>query len=360
MKKNKVLVVGAGPAGVCCAYFLKKYDISNEFDVYLIDKLKGKKYSFYHKSCGEVVSDKIIDNIRPLKPVGIVGEIKKVIEHWPGEIDIETKMDGYIIDRPKMFSHIKNEFEKLGGIFLNERIKEFKQSQDGVKVKFYDSSENYDFLVAADGANSVIRRKLGLYGRTKTLMQYVIEKKAKKDVLEFFYDEKYEGDYKWIFPNGKNSKIGFPSIKGKKFLDLKSTIIKQARSVGYGGLKKYVDGRVLLIGDAACQTNAITKGGIRPGIAASKLAAKAIIERQPNKYDLEWKKSDFSSELFLRSFEKLKLMDNNSLKKHMEPFNNLDIDSWHKKYLLTMKILFKYYKFSDLYKSYDLSNKFGW
>jgi flavin-dependent dehydrogenase len=357
---SNVLVVGAGPAGVSCSYFLKKYDKENTIEVDLVDRLDKKKYELYHDCCGESVSKSIIDDIKPLKPDGVIGEIKKIIEHWPGKIDIETKMEGYLIDRTKIFPSIISEFEKIGGKYYKKSLKEFNQKNNQIKVKFNDEKKTYDYVVAADGANSLIRKKLGIIGRKKKFIQYIVEKESDPEVLEFFYDEKYEGDYKWIFPHEGKIKIGFPLISGKKFSPEGKILKKQSRAIGYGGVDKYVNGRILLIGDAACQTNPITKGGIRASMVAGKMAADAITSNNPKKYEIDWKKTDYASKLFLKSFEKLKLMNNESLKKHIEPFNNINLDSNYQRYLLTMKLLFKYPKYLDIYKAYDLSNKVGW
>lgn len=357
---HKILVVGAGPAGVVCSYFLKNYDIENRFEVELIDRLDKKKYDIYHDCCGESISRSIFDEIKPLKPKGVTGKIKKIIEHWPGNIDIETKMDGLQIDRSKFFLSIINEFEKKEGKFTNKSLKDFNQKNNKIKVKFNNEIITYDYVFAADGANSQMRKKLGIFGRIKNYIQYIVDKETDPEILEFFYDEKYEGDYQWIFPHEGKTKIGFPLISGKTFLPKEKILKKQARAIGYGGVDKYVKGNILLIGDAACQTNPITKGGIRPGMVAGKMAADAVINNDPKKYEIEWKKTDYASDLFLKSFEQIKKMDNESLKRHMEPFCNVNLDSTFQRYKLNMKLLFKYSKYLDIYKSYDLSNKVGW
>lgn len=357
---HKILVVGAGPAGVVCSYFIKKFDIENKFEVELIDRLNKKKYDIYHDCCGEVISRSIINEIKPLKPKGLNGKINKIIEHWPGYIDIETKMDGLLIDRSKFFLSIIDKFEKIDGKFHNKSLIDFNQKNNKIKVKFKNGIITYDYVVAADGANSQMRKKLGIFGRKKNFIQYIVDKETNPEILEFFYDEKYEGDYKWIFPHEGKTKIGFPLISGKTFLPKEKILKKQARAIGYGGVDKYVKGNILLIGDAACQTNPITKGGIRPGMIAGKMAADAIINSNIEKYEIEWKKTDFSLDLFLKSFEKIKKMDNESLRKHIEPFCNVNLDSKFQRYKLNFKLLVKYSKYLDIYESYNLSNKVGW
>ncbi len=358
--KTKILVVGAGPAGVICSYFLKKLDIENKIDVILIDRLGKEKYDFYHDCCGEGISKETIREIKPLKPDGITNDIKKIIEHWPGDINIVTKMDGYLINRSKFFLSVIDEFKKIGGKYYTKSLKDFRQNNEEIKVKFNDGQDKYDYLVAADGANSQIRKKLDIFGRKKNFIQFIVDKHVDSDALEFFYDEKYKGDYKWIFPHEGKAKIGYPFITGKKNFPKEKIIQKQTRSIGYGGINNYVNGRILLIGDAACQTNTITKGGIRPGMNAGKMAAEALVKNNPVLYDINWKKTDFASNIFLKSFEKIKNMNNDELKKHIEPLHKVNLDSKLQRYKLYMKLLIKYSKYLEIYKSYELSNKVGW
>lgn len=355
-----ILVVGAGPAGVSAAYFIKQYDKNDSINVDLVERLNLDKYQQYHDMCGEAISKSLIEEIAPLKPKGIIAQINLIKEYWPGAIQIDTEMNGYLIDRGIFFKSIIDEFEKLGGHFDNKTVKTLKQKNDEVNVNFGDKSKNYDYVIASDGANSMIRKNLGIHGKTRTFIQYIIDEEPKQGVLEFFYDEQYKGDYKWIFPHEDKIKIGYPLLPTKKFKPEGKILKKQSRKIGYGGIDKYVAGRILLTGDAACQTNPITKGGIRAGMIAGKLAADAIVKEDPKKYEKEWLKTDFSNKIFLKSFEKLEKMNNEMLEEHIKPFKNVNIKNVYQRSFLYLKLLLFYRKHMDLYKAYNLSNKVGW
>lgn len=357
---NDILIVGSGPAGVSCSFFLKKFDKDNRFNVELIDRLNENKYELYHDICGEAVSKDIVNDIKPLKLTNVRGKISKIIEHWPSDIKIETKMEGYLINRSEFFHSTISKFKEMGGKFNNQTLRDINYKNDKIKVKFNETTKKYDYVVAADGANSLVRKKMGISGNVKNYIQYIVEKKSNQDFLEFFYDEKYKGDYKWMFPHGETTKIGFPHIPGKKFSVNGKILKKQARAIGYGGVNKYVAGNILFIGDAACQTNPITKGGIRPAMVAGKKAAYAIISNNPKKYESEWNKTDFASNIFQKSFEKLKKMDNESLIEHIKPLIGIENQEKYKKLFFYIKILLKYPHYLDIYRSYNLSNKVGW
>ena len=352
--KCDVLVVGAGPAGSSAAFFSKYLDKDNKYEICLLERLDNQKYLRYHEMCGEGVSEDLFIDISPIKPSYIIERIRKLREYWPGNIEIETSMNGYIINRPRFLKDIIDQYVKLGGKYIQNSLVDFTENNREIKVKLSDGGIiKTTYLIAADGANSLIRKKLGIEGRVKPVMQYVVDEEPEHDTLIFEYDEKWEGDCKWIFPHGENTKIGFPFVDRREKIDGK-ILAKQTRIVGFGDVENNVHGNILLIGDAACHSNPLTKGGIRPGMVSGKMAAEAIINDNPLEYDEKWKNSDFASPLFLRAFNRLKEMDNRELARHMKPFRKgVNVFS-------TIKSLLFYRKYLELYKAYDLSDKVGW
>ncbi len=351
MEKCDVLIVGAGPAGVSAAFFSKYYN--ENLDVILVERLNEKKYFEYHDICGECVSKNLEKDIKPLKleKNEIIEEIKLIEERWPNDLILTRKIKGYIIDRPKFFLKIIKKFRDMGGNVIWKPFLNYEVKNNFIKAKVGDRIIKTNYLIAADGSNSLVRRKLGIKGRITTLLQYIIDEEPEHGKIIFEYDEKWKGDYKWIFPHGDNTKIGFPLVKHKE--ELRNVVKKQARNIGYGGLEKYVYGNILLIGDAACQNNPLTKGGIRPGMVAGKFAAEAIAKGDTNIYDKKWKESPFGSNIFLEVFEKVKKMSNDELYYHMKPFKSGNV-------LGFLKALLFYRKYLKIYRAYELSGKVGW
>ena len=268
------------------------------------------------------------------------------------------KLDGFIIDRPKFFRYIRDEFIKMGGELENTRINSILQGKNFIKLKTDDNKIiKTKYVIAADGANSIVRKQLKIGEIYKTLVtQYIVDQESEHGVLKFFYDEKYAGDYKYIFPNGNTTRIGFPLIEGKKFKIDGKIIKKQTRVVGCGGLKKYVYGNILLIGDAAGQTNILSKGGIRPGMYAGKIAAETVVNNNPGQYETNWMKSGFHNENMMKVFKRLKKMDNSEIMEHYEPFKgNKKITGFIKTLILK-----KYKKYNEIYNAYRYLEKYGW
>ncbi len=353
-----IVIVGAGPAGCSAAYFSKFFDSDNKFNVLLLEKFSGEKYTEYHHMCGECISHAAFNEIQPLKPKYTIENIEIYKEHVVDNYVLEHKVKGYIIDRPKFFSYIIDEYLKLGGEFEKGTLTKIIQKNDYYNIEIDDKKTvKTKYLIAADGANSTIRKSMHIKDINKiTAVQYIIDKESEHNVIEVFYDEIYNGGYKWIFPNGMTTKIGLPQMKDKKIKIDGKIIKKQARVIGFGGIENRVYNNIVLIGDAAGQTNAMSYGGIRPGMYAGKLAAEAIVKyKNPQRYEIKWKKSIFNSEIVNESFQKLEKMNNKEIIEHLEPFNSNII-------LAIMKIILfkKYRKYWKIYKAYNIERKIGW
>lgn len=351
-----VLVVGAGPAGSVAAFFSKLLDKDNEREIFLLERLDNQKFDYYHAMCGEAVSENLFTDISPIRPSHIIEKIRKIREYWPGDIVLETRMNGYVIDRPAFLKGIIDQFINMGGKYLQNHFIDLVEKGQEIKVKLRDGAFiKTKYIIAADGAKSLIRKKLGIEGRVRPVIQYVVDKEPEHDTLILEYDEKWQGDFKWKFPHGETTKIGYPHLKQDVKEEISGTILaKQIRLVGFGGVPKNVHGNILLVGDAACCSNPLTKGGIRPGMVSGKMAAEAISNDNPSEYSKTWNQSILASPLFLQAFNRLKKMDNHELARHMKPFGKgVTIFS-------TVKSLLFYRKYLELYRPYRLSNEVGW
>jgi flavin-dependent dehydrogenase len=351
---SDIVVVGAGPAG-CSAAFYSKY-LNDDCKVILFESKPDELYSTYHLMCGEIVRNDLFSEIKPFKKKFVIETIEKIEEHWPGDISIPFYDRGYMIDRLKFQRYMIKSFTDLGGVFINKKIIDISERDYGIKLKTIDGNFiETKYLIDATGANSFIREKI--YGKpinTEVLAQYIIEEEPEHGVLHYYYDQKYEGNYKWIFPYKHYTKVGYPILSSSKFEPSGKVITKHARTLGFGGMENYSIRNILFVGDAAAQTNALSKGGIRPAMIAGKMAAEAISQGEPKKYDTLWKKSPFASNLVNEIYSIQKHMSNKDLEDHAKPLLDKNTITRY------LRILIFYRKYLKFYDAYNITNKYGW
>jgi len=352
-----IVVIGAGPAGASTSYFSKYFDRDNELDVLLVESLSKEKFDRYHSMCGEVVSALILKDFPNIDIYPFIkNKIDKVVEQWH-DITIESKLKGFVLDRPKFLQHLIGKFREMGGYFLNDKFIKIRVRNEKIKI-LMKSGKTVEtrYLVLATGPNlPELSFISGLKVDTlKTLLCQVLveEHPIEENHIFFFYDEKYKGDYKWVFPYGSYVKIGTP-FENRMELPEKNVIRKDVKPVCCGILKRYNMGNILLVGDAAFQNNALTKGGIRIAINAGKLAAKSIVTyNDPARYSKLWEKSKYFGKIYLDTYRRLSKMKNKEISHHCKPLRYFP---------LSLPIIFlKYKKYADLYKAYNLSSKYGW
>ncbi|ORZ04545.1 hypothetical protein BCR41DRAFT_425848 [Lobosporangium transversale] len=165
--KPKVLIVGAGIAGLTLAILLEKAGVP--YKVY--DRMTELKPLGSGMGFGA--------NVGPLfKQIGIydefvrLGKRSKSIDYYNEERKLEHSMDfekctemggspGYMIPRPVLHDLLFRQVPS-NKIFLGKRVLYIKQRlEDGVQIQFSDNtSAEGDILVGADGAHSTIRQNL--------------------------------------------------------------------------------------------------------------------------------------------------------------------------------------------------------
>jgi len=310
--------------------------------------------------CGEVVSKYLKKDFPQMDMSNfITNNIDKFTEYWGDEIKIQSRLTGYVLDRPKFLLHLIDEFKNMGGNLLIDKLNHFEEKEKKIKLKIEHSGTiSTKFLIIASGPKkpecniSDITRNV-----YSTLLYQVLVKNypLEKNCVEFYYDERYKENYKWIFPYRDFVKIGVPfenKDELKKYNNYE-IIRKDIKPVCCGILKNYNFNNILVVGDAAYQNNPLTKGGIRNAINAGRMAAEAIMKyNDSSKYDRMWKESGFFTEPYLIASKKLRTMKNIELIHQSKPLQ-------HYPFSLPL-ILLKYRKYIPLYKLYNASRKYGW
>jgi digeranylgeranylglycerophospholipid reductase len=227
----------------------------------------------------------------------------------------------YILDRSRFEKDLANTVrKKKGDILLNTAALDLvKKDKKVVGLKTSQGEISSKIIIGADGVESRIGRLCGLSKRLKlneifTCVQHtLVDLEGVDDHFEIHFGSKYApGGYAWMFPKGNgmaNFGLGVLASTKKRPLKLlekfKSDHANSASSIRFVGgcipstcpLPKTVSDNIMLVGDAARQTNAVSGGGIANAILAGRMAGeiagRVVTNNKPIKelmdYDRLWR-----------------------------------------------------------------------
>ena len=234
------------------------------------------------------------------------------------------------INRRELDKQIAHQAQKNGATI---KVKTSFQELTEEGIRTNDEDIKCKVFVDARGISSIIHKDRT--GILSTAQYEIYADWIKKGKVEVYFDqEKYPGFFAWVIPSGEGKgKVGVAG-KGIKvaevleeFLEQKgnySTIRKIFAPIWIKGpIKKFVEGKTVIVGDAAGQAKPTTSGGIFTSGMGGILAGKAISKflKSSKKEDLEeyqkqWTNQfgdEFEKQLWARKI--LEKFDNNTINK---------------------------------------------
>ena len=344
MRKD-VTIVGAGPAGTSCAYFLARLG----YDVLLVDRRSFPR----EKVCGDAISPrslKTLEEMRLLRTIERSGFKKSdgITIFSPSGYRMSAKSPkteflpyGYVAPRMEFDEILRSHAVDAGAEFFEVLVKEpllKNKSVVGVRGKHDGNITeiNSEVVIAADGAFSALTRYL-LKEERKRRANVGVAVRAyfsgveSFDFVEFHYEQKLLPGYGWIFPIGDDmANVGVGVMPAHRKINLNAyfkrfitgaTRLKDAKQMGKargwlvptgGSRHSRTKNGILFIGDAASFVNPLTGEGISYALESGKLAADVAAKalkledtslRTLKEYDTAWKKqfaADFRHSLLLR------------------------------------------------------------
>jgi len=198
------------------------------------------------------------------------------------------------------------------------------------------SEEKIDCKIFVDAVSSLIHKdRTGILSSAQYEIYADWIKKGKVEVI--FNQEKYPGFFAWIIPSGDGKgKVGVAG-RGIKVSETLEDILKEKGKFSTirkifapiwikGPIKNFVEGKTVIIGDAAGQAKPTTAGGIFTSGVGGVYAGQAISEflKTNKKEDLEQYQKRWMAR-FGKEFEKqllarkiLERIDNNTINKLFE------------------------------------------
>jgi geranylgeranyl reductase family protein len=352
-KKYDVIIVGAGPAGSCCAYQLAHSGLS----VALLDKSVFPR----DKICGDALSADVVNQLyRMNESLAESFKTNVIKEHSTGvrffapnhqHLDIafgksdSKQLSGYVTTREIfddfLLQQVKDQAKTA--VYLNQKVLRVQNHDDGMTIETENCTFETQMLIGADGANSVVKQ-LTKEPRDKKAHYCVGLRQYYENVTGFhegnhielhFYRELLPG-YFWIFPlPGNRANVGLGMLAStvqEKKTDLKVVlrdIINKHPNISprmidarpledvkgfklpIGSRKRKISGdRFLLLGDAAGLIDPFTGEGIGNAIRSGRIAAEHIMEAFEKKQFNALFNKKYDQTIYAKMWKELKISRN--------------------------------------------------
>ena len=392
--KNRydVIVVGAGPGGSIAA----KNAAEKGLDVLLIEK---RQQIGDPVRCAEGVGKLTLRaHIKPdrrwisadvkgshiYSPDGTMIEMSEIISG--GEV-------GYVLERKLFDRALAQEAAKAGAeVQVKTRATSLIMEDGFVKgVRLMQHGDMFDIhssiVIGADGVESKVGRWAGIDTTLKpndieTCAQFlVIDETIDSDYCKFYLgSETAPAGYIWVFPKGNHmANVGIGILGSHSGANTRAITLLQAyiaknmpnsnvveMVVGgvpvAGPIKQSIANGLMLVGDAAWQSDPLTGGGIINAMDAGKIAAEVAYDAIQNgdvsekglaDYEKRWRKTigkEIGMSLRIKDkFTKLSNDDLNSLAHSLDGVNIDEMNIFKLLYMLFKKNQKLMWEFKDMF-----------
>lgn len=313
---HDVAIVGGGVAGLVTGIHALRQD--PELDVMLLER----RPEIGLKACSGGMSKWLFEKLKLTPPQSViaskVGQVKLIspggttIRISASDVGLDTF--GIVFDRGKLDKWLADTFQGLGGEIITGRVvKDVQQRPEATFIDTKDGSSFVaDYVVCADGTFTLARNILSHYPDTPkqdihTAAEYYLENDSEDGQITIRFDGRYAPrGYTWHFPHGKDIlkvgcgvpiSIGNPIRRLNKYIDKFFPDSRKIKTVGAciptaKPLSKTYERKVVVVGDAARQTDALTGGGLATGIKCGQILGETIASKSPlSTYDRMWKQA---------------------------------------------------------------------
>lgn len=320
---SDVVIVGAGPAGSTAARTLALGGAR----VRLLDRATFPR----NKPCGGAISMRALRRFpylpRQLARISTHLISRLHLESPAGEtVELQSPTPAALMIRRVEFDELLVRLAQEAGAELLEgvEITQVERTRHGIVLTRRDGAKlNAPLVIAADGANSVVAKRLGMnpgWAASAVALDMMEESPfdsmncADPDLLWVAYGYGKSHGYAYVFPKRSHVNVGIgyvlehyrseigeaPYELHKRFVaslcregvlggESKRQLFTPALIPVGGPLKRTVEDRVLLIGDAGGFVNGFSAEGIYYGMVSGDLAAKALLQGSARRFEGAWR-----------------------------------------------------------------------
>jgi menaquinone-9 beta-reductase len=296
----RIAVLGGGPAGGAAALALARGGA--EVDLWLPGR-PGEK------PCGGAVPEHVLPRLAGFDPSSLpaVAGLEAVLENAAGR-SVRLPLEGIRIFRRADFDRALVEAAVAAGARrVAAKAEGLEWTPRGVQVSAGGDARLYDWIVAADGARGLSRRRLDLAPRGDSLGLGASLRGLAAERLVLAFPGRGDA-YLWIFPRPGGASVGIAWTPGRLSAGAAraalDAFLDRHLPAGWRDLpgpryrypipvwgphtpqavRRGLDRRVLLAGDAAAVADPLTREGIRYGLLSGTWAAEQLLAGDPGRY----------------------------------------------------------------------------
>lgn len=284
-----LLVVGGGPAGLAAALHARRHGLS-----VIVAEPRSDPID---KACGEGLMPGGLAELAdlgvepfgmPLRGIAYVDDRRRVEACFTGGA-------GRGVRRTTLHAVLASQAKEAGTEWISTRVTAVEQDRAGVMA----AGIRAKWLVAADGLHSAVRRAVGITAVAGAPRRYGVRRHyripAWSEFVEVYWSPHGEAYVTPVEPDLVDVAIlsgGRPELSWFPRLEHRLQDARGGSARGCGPMRQLVsrrvNGRVLLVGDAAGYEDALTGEGVSLAFRQAAAAVVAIVDEAPASYERVW------------------------------------------------------------------------
>ena len=362
MLKVDVVVVGAGMVGASCALGLAQ---KGKLSIAMLDRSSAETLPENIQQANIRVSALSQSSVQLLKDLDVWQELPDEYHYpyqrmqiWDEMNDAELAFDaaevgskelGFIVDNHSLVYALQRKIEKCSQIkpLYSESISELQQDNEAVTLKLESGEQlRCDLLIAADGTNSWVRKALEIPVKEfEYEQQAIVVKIATKfshnatawqrylssgpvAVLPLYGNKKFanQGSIVWSAQNIEAERLMALSDKDfavelqhaleNRFGEIQLLSERQNFPLKSNIASRYVEGRAVLVGDAAHRIHPMAGQGVNLGFKDAAMLTQEVLAAHDSNRNI-------SSYRILRRYERARKLDNQLTDQSMTTLHRL-------------------------------------